>query len=282
MEYSNLLLMALHASLRAGEAILKINPAQAGIEWKEDHSPVTLADRASQKIILEILSQNQSPALPLLSEEGSPVSFDERKRWESFWLVDPLDGTREYIRQSAEYSVNVALVQNGRPVLGVIVAPALQTAYFAAEGMGSFKATAPFPIPADFQKLMEGAQRLQVKPSGAVGEKLKVVASRSYLSAETRDYIAQLEKKGPVETLSAGSSLKFCRVAEGAADLYPRFSPTMEWDTAAGQAVLESAGGAVLEVPSGLPLVYNKEKLTNPWFIAGAHPIPDAFLLQAH
>ena len=277
MKYENLLCIALQASLRAGEAILGIPATREEVQWKEDHSPLTLADLTSQKTILEILSRGPAPALPVLSEEGSKVSFDERKAWEDYWLVDPLDGTREFIRQSAEYSVNIALIEKGRPVLGVIVAPALGLAYFAAEGWGSFRRAVQFPAPPiAFQQPTEGAQRLRVKESWAEGEKLKVLASRSHLSAETKDCIGKLQEKRPVELVSAGSSLKFCRVAEGAADLYPRFSPTMEWDTAAGQAILESAGGEVLEYPSQKPLAYNKENLTNPWFIAGSKKLREA------
>ncbi len=262
----SLLALAVGASLRAGQAILEIYADDFSVDLKADQSPVTLADRRAHAVIAEALV----PAgLPLLSEEGKPIPYGERAAWESFWLVDPLDGTKEFIKKNGEFTVNIALIRGGRPVLGVVLAPALDQLYFAAEGLGAWGGKGAQPRNAGWESLRDSVQPLNLKPFPAEGGTLRVVASRSHATPETENCLGELRKKYQVELLSSGSSLKFCLVASGRADLYPRFAPTMEWDTAAGQALVEQAGGAVWRCEDGMPLVYNKENLLNPWFQAG-------------
>ena len=235
---------------QAGAVILDIYAKGYTVSEKADHSPLTEADMASHNVIaagLAVLSP-----LPLLSEESAGIDWTERQTWERYWLVDPLDGTKEFIARNGEFTVNIALIAEGRPVLGVVYAPVLQRAYFAAAGMGAFRQDgdlAPQPI--------------RVADVSA-GEGWRVVASRSHSSSAEQQFLGDL---GDVSLVSMGSSLKFCLVAEGAAHLYPRFGLTSEWDTAAAQCVVEQAGGAVL-TDVLVPLIYNsKESLLNPHFI---------------
>ncbi len=236
----------------AGNAILDIYEQDFDVVEKEDNSPLTLADKASNNVIISALKRLY-PNIPFISEEEKATAYDERKSWEYFWLIDPLDGTKEFIKKNGEFTVNIALVRNKVSVLGVIYVPVTDEIYFAIEGQGAFKVDSG-----------GGKSKLQVK--GHSKESLKIVASRSHLSKEVEEYIEEKRNHyDKVDCVSAGSSLKFCLVAEGIADVYPRLGPTMEWDTAAGQIIVEEAGGMVLD--NGEKLQYNKEVLRNPFFI---------------
>ncbi|WAA09719.1 3'(2'),5'-bisphosphate nucleotidase CysQ [Fervidibacillus albus] len=255
----------LKISLVAGKEILQVYENDFDVESKEDQSPLTLADKKSHELIVEELGSLYSD-IPVLSEEGKFIPYDIRKEWNNLWLVDPLDGTKEFIKKNGEFTVNIALISGGNPVVGMIYAPVLDTAYFAKKGVGSFKLEKASAVEVqDDGELVNSSVKL---PQLTKREKVSVVASRSHLSSETEEYINQIkEKYGEVKITSAGSSLKLCLVAEGIADVYPRFAPTMEWDTAAGQAIVEQTNGRVVK-DDGEPLTYNKENLLNPWFIA--------------
>ena len=235
----------------AGAAILERYEGPIAVTRKSDSSPLTEADRAAHAVIVEGLGQ-AFPGIPVLSEEGRGIPYPERRAWERFWLVDPLDGTKEFIRRNGEFTVNIALVEGGDPVAGVIYVPARRVLYGGIRGKGAWREEAP-------------GEALPIRsraPDPEAG--LTVVVSRSHPSPETEAYLEGLRV---ARRIPAGSSLKFCAVAEGRADLYPRLGPTMEWDTAAGQAVLEAAGGRVEDL-EGRPLRYNKPDLRNPHFVA--------------
>jgi 3'(2'), 5'-bisphosphate nucleotidase len=238
----------------AGDAIMAVYESDDfETRQKEDDSPLTAADLASNKVLVEGL-EVLTPGVPVLSEESKEIAFDERSTWKTFWMVDPLDGTKEFIKRNGEFTVNVALIHEGKPVMGIVHAPDLHATYWGFEGGGAFKKT-----------------RLESRPI-FVGDSLRdpvtVVVSRSHLRDRDKAFIARLEQAhGEVDTAPTGSSLKLCLVAEGGADVYPRFGPTMEWDIAAAQAVLEQAGGVIATV-DGQPMRYNKEELVNPLFIA--------------
>jgi 3'(2'), 5'-bisphosphate nucleotidase len=265
---NSLLVEAVVAAKKAGDAIIEVYGSSFNVEQKEDRSPLTLADRRSHEIISGRLQASENP-LPLLSEEGRDIPYGERKTWEYYWLVDPLDGTKDFIKKNGEFTVNIALMHKDRPVMGVVLLPVKDILYFAAKNTGAIRIsdTSWIANSLSFGELQEKALRLPIKAEK--GERtFTAIASRSHLSDETSVYLDTLKKEhGEVGIISAGSSLKFCLVAEGTADVYPRFAPTMEWDTAAGQAVVEQAGGAVLQYETGGPLRYNKENLLNPWFI---------------
>lgn len=240
----------------AGSKIMGIYSQDFEVETKDDNSPLTQADRASNEVILAGLKEAY-PEIPFISEETRATEFSERKSWDLFWLIDPLDGTKEFIKKNGEFTVNIALVKNGKPVLGVVYVPARKTTYYALSGEGSFKIDE-----SGTKTALESATHYSEKDS------IIVIASRSHLSDEVRQFVDDLKAKGKeVEFLSAGSSLKLCLVAEGKADVYPRFGPTMEWDTGAAHAVAELAGRKVLNAETMQPLQYNKESLLNPWFI---------------
>ncbi|WP_078414638.1 3'(2'),5'-bisphosphate nucleotidase CysQ [Priestia abyssalis] len=259
------LLDIIAVSMKAGEQIMEVYNSEFAVENKEDQSPLTLADKKSHEVIASELNR-LFPDIPVLSEEGQHLPYEERKDWEYLWVVDPLDGTKEFVKRNGEFTVNIALVHNGYPVLGVIYAPVLHTLYFAKEGTGSFKMEGIETI--NFQDEAELISKAEKLSSLKLNEKIAAVASRSHMSPETEEYIDEIKKKyGDVTITSAGSSLKLCLVAEGKADVYPRFAPTMEWDTAAGQAIVEQAGGKVIQTDSKERLSYNKENLLNPWFI---------------
>jgi 3'(2'), 5'-bisphosphate nucleotidase len=239
---------------QAGAAIMRIYDTGFTVERKLDDSPLTLADLESQRIILEGLSR-LTPELPVLSEESAQAPWKERRNWHELWVVDPLDGTREFIKRNGEFTVNIALVVDHEPVLGLVAAPAQGLVYWGAAGIGAFRA-----------RRNEPASAIHVAPPG---RPVRVVGSRSHGSAQTSAYLAGI---GPHEITSVGSSLKFCLVAEGEAELYPRFGPTSEWDTAAGQALLEAAGGQVTRM-DGHRLRYNcRESLINGDFVAFSDP----------
>lgn len=249
-----LLNIAIEASLEAGREIMRIynDPAQDfGIERKADNSPLTLADKAAHKCIEDRL---RATHIPVLSEEGRHMPYDERREWDRLWIVDPLDGTKEFIKKNGEFTVNIALVEDGRPVMGVVYVPVQDVLYYGIVGTGAWKkagAAAPQPIPVS-----------------GLHEGFVIVASRSHLTPETGEFVREMQRLHPdVRLVSSGSSIKICLVAEGVADAYPRYAPTMEWDTAAGDAVARAAGSRVTAADTGQPLAYNKEDLHNPWFL---------------
>jgi 3'(2'), 5'-bisphosphate nucleotidase len=235
---------------RAGEAIMAVyRSGDAGTTSKADQSPLTLADLASHRTIVAGLKK-LIPELPVLSEEAADIPYAGRKLWTCYWLVDPLDGTKEFIKRNGEFTVNIALIENGIPVMGVVYAPVLEVCYYAARGSGAF-----------VQRGKSAARPIKTRPHVA-GKTIKVVASRSHSDARTEALLRQI---GDHESISMGSSLKFCLVAEGEAHFYPRLGPTMEWDTAAAHAVVNEAGGSVCDA-AGQELRYNKADLHNPEF----------------
>lgn len=244
---------------RAGAAILEVYAGQFEVTDKEDRTPLTLADLRSHEVITKGLKELTS-SIPVLSEEASTIAYAQRRAWNRYWLVDPLDGTREFISRNGEFTVNIALIEEHRPVAGVVYVPVRDTLYFGSQGGGAWRVT----------KTSE-AETISVS---TLQRPLRVVGSRSHRDAE---FAALLPKLEPCDLVSVGSSIKFCLVAEGSADFYPRFGPTSEWDTAAAQAVLEAAGGAVLTL-DGSPLRYNtKDSLLNPSFLAVGDPKHDWF-----
>ncbi len=256
---------AVRAALAAGREILDVYAGtDLGIETKSDRTPLTEADRRAHRTIVRGL---ESTGLPILSEEGRSIPYRERRAWDAFWLVDPLDGTKEFIKRNGEFTVNIALVEGGRPVLGVVMAPAFGELYTGGEEFGAFKIESAGFGNNDVspRTILAAGKRLPLaRPQGP----LRIVASRSHMTPETLAFIeAEKSARGEVELVSKGSSLKICLIAEGAADVYPRFGPTMEWDTAAGQAVALAAGCSVTQADGVSPLLYNKEDLHNPWFI---------------
>lgn len=259
-----LLQTAITAALVAGEEILKIYNDPASdfeVEKKADNSPLTIADRKSNEVIMEYLS---STPYPVISEENKTIPYENRRSWTTLWIVDPLDGTKEFIKRNGEFTVNIALVYNGTPILGVIYIPVRKELYYGTIQEGAFKVngiTASSGM--DFDNM--GQVRLPVAQNRTT---FVVVASRSHMSMETEKYIAALQAEhGMVELTSVGSSIKICLVAEGVADIYPRFAPTMEWDTAAGHAIAKAAGKEIYQDNKEIPLTYNKMDLLNPWFI---------------
>lgn len=269
---------AIPAALAAGRAIMAVHGTSAGVREKADRSPVTEADLRAHAIIVEVLS---ATGLPVLSEEGPAVPAAERQGWARYWLVDPLDGTKEFLRKSDDFTVNIALMarQGARvpegsedplgthaPVAGVLYVPARDRLYFAWQGGGAYRLERAGTFagrPA--YELAALAQRLPMPRSH---EAFTIVASRSHASPETEAFIRRMrEQHAAVELVSMGSALKICLVAEGAADVYPRYAPTMEWDTAAGHAIAQEAGHDLIDVTTDAPLRYNKHELVNPWFI---------------
>ncbi len=238
----------------AGAAILEIYERDFEVEYKGDESPLTEADKKSNEVIEKGLKATYS-AIPILSEETKQAPYEERKDWGTFWLVDPLDGTKEFIKRNGEFTVNIALVTNGRPVLGVIYVPVVNKTFYAIKDKGSFL-------------IDEKGEETKLEKVLPTEGKISVAASRSHLNDATQAFVDEKRKEyEEVNFISAGSSLKFCLVAEGKAHCYPRFAPTMEWDTGAGQIVAEEAGASVTVPETGEPLVYNKENLLNPYFL---------------
>jgi len=244
-----LLDVALDLAVEAGRRILGVYQSDFAVTHKDDDSPLTQADLAAHALIAGSLGK-LVPPLPVLSEEGAGIPYAVRRTWRRYWLVDPLDGTREFVKRNGEFTVNIALIEDHRPVLGVVHAPALNLTYGAARGVGAFR-------------VAENNVRVAVSTCRA-SQGMTVVASRSHRDADTDRVLARLP---PHDVVSRGSSLKFCLVAEGAALFYPRLGPTSEWDTAAGQCLVEQAGGAVWRLPDLAPLAYNeKESVLNPSF----------------
>lgn len=241
---------------KAGEAIMEIYQKDFKVAFKADQSPLTEADKAAHNIIeqgLAALDQKNHTTIPLMSEEGKNIPYAERKDWDYFWMVDPVDGTKEFIKKNGEFTVNIALINKGVPILGVVYAPALTQMYWAKQGEGAFK----------------DGQRLPLKQTKQRAS-YKIVASRSHMSDETQQFIDAIKTDKAKELIAIGSSLKICLVAEGEADIYPRLGPTMEWDTAAAHAVVLESGMEMRRYESGVvssQLTYNKQNLLNPFFI---------------
>lgn len=266
MEYPYLI-DAIDAALLAGEEIMGIydNPqSDFGIEHKADNSPLTMADKKAHAIIAHRLA---STPYPLLSEEGKLLPYTERQKWTDLWIVDPLDGTKEFIKRNGEFTVNIALIHQDAPAMGIIYVPVKHVLYFAAQDLGAFRKDDIVSLNGQtLEDLLRTATRLP--DTDKRHNNLIVVASRSHLTTETQTYINDLkEQYNDVVLASSGSSLKICMVAEGMADVYPRFAPTMEWDTAAGHAIVRATGGEIWQAQENVPLRYNKENLLNPWFI---------------
>lgn len=236
-------------ALKAGDAIMQIYKKDFTIEYKDDKSPLTQADLKANEIICSSL-EKLYPQIPIMSEENKQTDYEIRKEWEYYWCIDPIDGTKEFIKKNDEFTVNIALIHKGTPVLGVVYAPAIDEMYSAKRGEGAFK----------------NGQKLPLKINSNPKEKLSVVASKSHLSSETQEFIDNLDTK-EIEQVSKGSSLKLCMVAEGVADIYPRLAPTMEWDTAAADAIVREAGKMTYRFDTDTHVVYNKEDLLNPWFV---------------
>jgi len=242
----------------AGKAIMKIYNQNFGVEFKSDNTPLTIADRKANEIIVTAL--NQLPVnsflqqnIPILSEEGRNVPFDERKNWEYFWLIDPLDGTKEFIKKNGEFTINIALIYKDVPIIGVVYSPALNVCYWAKRNEGAFKDGEKLPIKANRQR-----------------DVYKIVASRSHMSNETKDFIEAIDTDKEKVIISIGSSLKICLVAEGEANIYPRLSPTMEWDTAAAHAIVNESNALFnkyIKNGSYQKHLYNKKNLLNDWFV---------------
>jgi len=241
-------------AIEAGRRILDVYERQFDVSRKEDDSPLTDADRVAHEVIVERLAA-LTPAIPVLSEESAKIEYSERAGWQRFWLVDPLDGTKEFVNRNGEFTVNIALIDNSTPVLGVVYVPVTGVCYLAVRGQGAWKEQG-------------GCNRTPIHVRHYRGGHATVVASRSHRGDAVDKFLANLKaREGDYDTASLGSSLKLCRVAEGAADVYPRLGPTSEWDTAAAQCVVESAGGRVTDL-DGQPLRYNKPNILNPWFLA--------------
>lgn len=236
----------------AGDIIMAIYSQPFTVEYKGDESPLTAADKGAHEVIVQALA-GLTPDIPVLSEESGPEVMGLRHGWSRYWLVDPLDGTKEFVSRNGEFTVNIALIEDGKPLWGLVYAPVLDRLWYGGKGMGAWRV-------ADGKR-----EAIQTLPHQE-GSPWRVVGSRNHLSRETLDYLAPF---GDIELVSMGSSLKFCIIAEGGAELYPRLAPTCEWDTAAAQAVLEGAGGSVTRL-DGSPLAYNKPDILNPWFVARA------------
>jgi len=256
-----LLEIAIIASLKAGDAIMKVYSSDFDVEIKPDDSPLTLADKNANEIINSYI---KPIGIPIISEENKQIDFEARKTWNRCWIVDPVDGTKEFIKRNGEFTVNIALVEDGIPVLGVIYVPVSKTLYFANVDLNKAYKVALNSHDTNIEEVLVKAKEINAIPHPS---KVRIVGSRSHLNDDTKNFISEIKKNEEVEIVSKGSSLKFCLVAEGKADIYPRYAPTMEWDTAAGQAICMAAGVSVIALPSKEPLVYNKENLLNPWFL---------------
>jgi 3'(2'), 5'-bisphosphate nucleotidase len=258
-----LLFAAILASLKAGKEILDVyNSDHYEIQIKSDDSPLTLADRKAHQAIVAVLDELD---IPVLSEEGEKLPYEERKKWDYCWIVDPLDGTKEFIKKNDEFTVNIALIENGKAIMGIIYVPVYKQLYFSDKELGAFRMDHIEEWTGDLNQLIEESKSL---PLAQNRKNIRVVASRSHLNQETKDFVEKLRKEHEeVELISKGSSLKLCMIAEGEAEVYPRYAPTMEWDIAAGHAIVSASGGKVLRLNYEEEISYNKEDLLNPWFI---------------
>ncbi len=258
-----LLCAAIEACLKAGKDILEVYQSDNfNVQLKLDDSPLTIADKRAHNAIVAVLEQFD---IPTLSEEGTHLPYEERKKWKVCWIVDPLDGTKEFIKRNDEFTVNIALVVDGVAVAGVIYVPVFKQLYFADEWLGAFRCDNIIDSIHDIDKLILESKQLPIEQNRTG---VRVVASRSHMNDETRQFIESLKADGnEVEIVSKGSSLKLCLIAEGTADVYPRYAPTMEWDIAAGHAIVSASGAKVCHLNMQEELNYNKSDLLNPWFI---------------
>jgi len=249
LNIKELLNIAINAAIEGGNEIMKVYNDDFEVYIKEDDSPLTVADQNANKVIVDQLGKT---GIPVLSEEGKTIPYSERKNWDKLWIVDPLDGTKEFIKRNGEFTVNIALIENGSPIMGVIYVPVKKTLYYASEA-GAFK---------------KNEDNIEKLPINKKKEKYVAVGSRSHMSDETKAFFNQLkDTHGEIDVVSMGSSLKICLVAEGIADVYPRFAPTMEWDTAAGQAIAKYAGKSLIDYDTKKEMLYNRDELRNNWFI---------------
>lgn len=273
------ILKVINIALKAGDAVMQIYKKDFTVEYKDDKSPLTEADKIAHKIIVDGLSKISS--FPILSEEGKNIPYEERKNWQYYWLIDPIDGTKEFIKKNGEFTINIALICKDTPVLGVVFAPAINELYYAKKDEGAFKIVLNDECWILDEENLQNAQKLPLKNSTSnipcalhslrENSTLTIVASKSHLNQETQDYINNLTSNIQNSIfISKGSSLKLLMVAEGSADIYPRLAPTMEWDTAAADAIVREAGKMTYEYNKNknlIPLKYNKKDLLNPWFI---------------
>ncbi len=273
LKYAQYLVDAVGLALEAGEAILEVYRSDFDVQTKADNSPLTLADQRSHGIIKSGLSRH---GIAVLSEEGRDIAYEERSRWDRMWIVDPLDGTKEFVKRNGEFTVNIALIEQQYPVLGVVYAPVPDVLYFGSTEIGAYKVSGGSRLrdrqddgqgsDGRLDALIQEGQKMPCHPSPQ--REYTIVGSRSHGTDELVAFVeCKRKEKGAVAFIQAGSSLKICLVAEGTADIYPRLGPTMEWDTAAGQAVAESAGARMFGYESRERLLYNKPDLLNPWFV---------------
>lgn len=252
--------------VRAGNEIIKVYQSNDfQVEMKSDQTPLTTADRKSNQVIVNGLKE-LFPQIPILSEESKKIPYQVRERWEYLWIVDPLDGTKEFIKKNGEFSINLALIKNNDPVFGIIDIPVLDVLYYAMKGKGAYKREGDGAL---FQLPFENTKK-QIKK--AVNTRIRMICSKSHYTEETKRYVDRISKHySDIEMISVGSAIKFVYLAENKADIYPRLAPTMEWDIAAGQMILEETGGKIVDYQRKKPLMYNKEDLKNPWFVAVNH-----------
>lgn len=257
---------AIQAAIEAGKEILDIYHSDFEVEIKNDASPLTIADKNANTVINSFLKPT---GIPIISEENKQLAYQERKDWKMCWIVDPLDGTKEFIKKNGEFTVNIALVENGQPILGVIYVPVSKTLYFGSQHLSASKKITLSDQTENIQQILDAAKNMKPK---SLESTLKIVGSRSHLNDDTKRFIEKItaETDKNVEMVSIGSSLKFCLVADGEAQIYPRFAPTMEWDTAAGDAICRMVGLQVTDATTGKPMVYNKENLLNNYFLVQA------------
>jgi 3'(2'), 5'-bisphosphate nucleotidase len=258
-----LLEQTIKASIDAGKRILEIYEKDFSIETKSDESPLTEADTAANEVINSYLNKT---GIPIISEENKQLDYSERKKWDKCWIVDPLDGTKEFIKRNGEFTVNIALVENGKPLFGVIYVPVTKELYIGdVNECNAWKVV----VEDDSNIIKQLTKENEIKPSSNKNKDIiRVVGSRSHMNEDTVKFIEELKQEyEEVEIVSKGSSLKFCLVAEGKADVYPRFAPTMEWDTAAGQAICEAVGVKVVDQTTRESMVYNRKNLLNNYFL---------------
>lgn len=253
---------AIKAALEAGKSVLEIYHSEDfDLEIKGDNSPLTKADKVSHDVIISFLRKTNTP---VLSEEGKSICYEHRKDWTQLWIVDPLDGTKEFVERNGEFTINIAFIENQRPIIGVVFVPVTRELYFSSKEIGSYKAVVDLKN-FDVNTLILNGNKLPIKRED---ETFTIVTSRSHMSLETHNYVNKMQDiHGEVNLISKGSSIKLCMVAEGIANCYPRLANTMEWDTAAGQAICESAGFEVLDWQTKQSLLYNRKKLLNNWFL---------------
>jgi 3'(2'), 5'-bisphosphate nucleotidase len=264
--FTDLFQSSFKAAVTAGKRILEIfNTEDFQVSMKSDNSPLSSADKEAHEIIKRQLIHSR---IPILSEEGRDMQFEERKSWDILWIVDPLDGTRQFIQKRNEFTVNIALVVGGNPLFGVVYAPAMGDMYFGIKDMGAFKIhignrdLSSF----SFQQIIEESKKLD--PSSKISDKYTILVSYHHVNKETLEYIEEMRKTYPeIEVKKVGSSLKMCMLADGIGDLYVRFTDTYEWDTAAAQTILEGVRWSINAIDTNKPLTYNKESLLNPYFI---------------